>query len=64
MSNAKSPGQPASSETPVKYINLTPESFVEWAQGWVPDEPRGQRARFASAMREELARLLEAHDAR
>jgi hypothetical protein len=33
---------------------LSDESLVEWASGWVPDEPPGQRARFVQALRNEL----------
>lgn len=32
----------------------TDESFVEWAASWVPDEPPGQRERFAAALRQEM----------
>jgi hypothetical protein len=36
--------------------NLTDKSIIEWAAAWVPDEPPGQRERFATALREELTR--------
>jgi hypothetical protein len=34
---------------------LTEDSLIEWAASWVPDEPSGQRVRFAEALRLELA---------
>ncbi len=33
---------------------MSDESLVEWAASWVPDDPSGQRARFAEALRSEL----------
>ena len=33
---------------------LTDDSLIDWASGWVQDEPPGQRARFVEALRHEL----------
>ena len=33
---------------------LTRESLVEWATHWVPDNPIGQKQRFAEALYKEL----------
>lgn len=32
----------------------TKDSLIEWAGGWVPDIPPGQRARFTAALADEL----------
>lgn len=39
---------------------LTDDSLIEWASYWVADDPPGQRARFAEAMRNELMQRAEA----
>lgn len=36
---------------------MTPESIVEWAASWVPDDPPGQRERFIDGLRLELDAL-------
>lgn len=35
---------------------FTQESFIEWATGWVHDDPPGQQARFKEAFAGELAK--------
>lgn len=38
---------------------MTKDSIVEWAASWVPDEPAGQRKRFADALAAELQNWRE-----
>jgi hypothetical protein len=33
---------------------MTRESLIEWAASWVPDNPPGQRQRFADSLAEAL----------
>lgn len=38
---------------------LTKESLIEWASSWVPDNPAGQRERFAKGLASELMNWRE-----
>jgi hypothetical protein len=38
---------------------MTKQTIIEWAAHWVPDEPPGQRKRFADALSSELDKWTE-----
>lgn len=47
-------GNATETRTPRRDRAMTDESLIEWAASWVPDDPPGQRARFADALRTEI----------